>query len=134
MRTLVLRGLSVLLGDDTSNFYISCLNSEKENGSDWANISVGILIVTDDPPTTSDDLHLDAVSAGIILEGGIVMDGLKNLPQALLLVFGLIYALHLDYPKTVKHTLSCIQKVMLGLGAHKLPPKLQALKNHLSYK
>lgn len=108
-------------------------NAKKDNEDHWRDISVGILIVTDDGPTTSDDLHLTSLSSSIILEGGIVLDDIKNLPQALLLVFGLIYALNLEYPKPMKNTLNFIQMVMLGLGANKLPPKLQALKNGLSY-
>lgn len=133
LRTLVLQGISVLLGEDSSNFYLSCLNSEKDNSDRWRDVDVAILIVTEDGPTTSDNLHLNPLTASIILEGGIVMDGLKNLPQAMLLIFGLIYALHLDYPKTMKNTMSFIQRVMMGLGANKLPPKLQALKNRLLY-
>lgn len=59
------------------------------------------------------------------------MDDLPNLPEALCLLFGLSYALHLDYPKAMKNTFDFIQRVMLGLGENKLPPKLQSLKNLL---
>ena len=76
-------------------------------------------------------LNLDPVSTAIIVEGGIVMDDLQNLPQALSLLFGLSYAFHLDYPKAMKNTFSFIQRVMLGLGENKLPPKLHSLKNVL---
>jgi len=56
------------------------------------------------------------------------MDDLQNLPEALCLIFGLPYALHLDYPKAMKNTFCFIQRVMLGLGESKLPPKLQSLE------
>ncbi|CAL9698557.1 unnamed protein product [Knipowitschia caucasica] len=101
-----------------------------EQNNDWSQVSVGILIhITD--ANSIDDLHLNPISS-IVLEGEVVMDGLKNLPQAVVMAFGLMYALHLDYPKAMKNTLEFIQKIMLGLGT-KLPPKLQSLKNQLAY-
>lgn len=67
----------------------------------------------------------------IILEGNIVMDDISTTPQALCLLFGLIYALHLDYPKGMKNTFEFIQKILLNIGQQKLSPKLQSLKNAL---
>uniref|UniRef100_A0A8C5GQ39 Sterile alpha motif domain-containing protein 3 n=1 Tax=Gouania willdenowi TaxID=441366 RepID=A0A8C5GQ39_GOUWI len=130
IRTLVLRGISIILGEDSSKFYLSC---RKDNKDVWRDVSVGILLVTDDGPTTDEDLHLSPLSPSLIVEGGIVLDDMKSLPQALLLVFGLIYSLNLEYPKPMKNTLNFIQMVILGLEGNKLPPKLQALKNRLSY-
>ncbi|KAK7877038.1 hypothetical protein WMY93_032256 [Mugilogobius chulae] len=68
LHTLVIRGLSVLLGEDSTNFYLSCMNLEEENQNDWGHITVGILI-SEDGPLQSDDLHLDPKSLSIILEG-----------------------------------------------------------------
>lgn len=59
------------------------------------------------------------------------MGELANLPQAFCVLFGLIYALHLDYPKCMKNTFSFIQQVMLNLGKGELTPKIQSLKNQL---
>lgn len=59
------------------------------------------------------------------------MENLTDLPQALCLLFGLSYALHLEYPRSMKNTLNFIQRVMLRLGENKLPPRLQTLKNLL---
>uniref|UniRef100_A0A8C5DSS2 Uncharacterized protein n=1 Tax=Gouania willdenowi TaxID=441366 RepID=A0A8C5DSS2_GOUWI len=91
----------------------------------WRDVSVGILLVTDDGLTTDEDLHLSPLSSSLIVEGGIILDDMKSLPQALLLVFGLIYSLNLEYFKLMKNTLNFIQMVILGLGGNKLPPKLQ---------
>lgn len=60
----------------------------------WAQVPVGVLTVIDDdvplPPTHP---HLEPVSTAIIVEGGMVMEDIQNLPQALCLLFGLSYAL-----------------------------------------
>ncbi|KAA0724100.1 hypothetical protein E1301_Tti019652 [Triplophysa tibetana] len=45
-RTLVLRCLPVLLGDDPSNFYNSCLASDAD--VTWEQVSVGLMTVVDD--------------------------------------------------------------------------------------
>lgn len=90
-------------------------------------ITVGVLTVVseDSPHEGQSSVDLQPISTAIILEGGIVMDHIKNLPQAVCLLFWLTYALHLDYPKCMVNT------VMLGLGKKKLPPKLLTLKNSL---
>lgn len=84
----------------------SCLVSLQECYSDetWAQVSVGVLtVVPEDVQLLPNQLHLDSVSTAIIVEGGIVMNDLPNLPEALCLLFGLSYVLHLDYPKAIKH-------------------------------
>lgn len=119
-----------MLGDDASNFYNTCFASDVDEA--WAQVPFGVLTVIDEHiPLLPNQLYLDPVSTAIIVEGGIVMDNLQNLPQAICLLFGLSYALNLDYPKSMKNTFNFFQKVMLGLGKNKLPPKLQSLKNLL---
>ena len=78
-----------------------------------------------------ENTQLNPSRVGIILEGSVVMDELANLPQAFCVLFGLIYALHLDYPKCMKNTFNFIQQVMLKLGRSELVPKIQTLKNQL---
>lgn len=39
-------------------------------------------------------LHLDATTTAIFLEGTVVVDNIENVPQAMCLHFGLIYALN----------------------------------------
>lgn len=68
----------------------------------YNDVPVGILCHEENittPHTRS--LHHNASSVGIILEGNIVMD-VESLPQAMYIVFGLTYALHLNYPKYMK--------------------------------
>ena len=87
---------------------------------------MGILCVDQDNP------QINPSRVGIILEGSVVMDELANLPQAFCVLFGLIYALHLDYPKCMKNTFHFVQQVMFNLGRSELAPKIQTLKNQLA--
>lgn len=101
--------------------------------ADYTQVPVGVLTVIPEinQHPGPDVLHLQPSSIAIILEGTIVMDDIESHDLALCLVFGLIYALHLDYPKTLKNTFEFIQRVMLSLGVGNLKPKLQSLKNAL---
>lgn len=46
-------------------------------------------------------------------------------------LFSLIYALNLEYPRTLKNIFEFIQRVLLSLGPKSLKPKLQSLKTLL---
>ncbi|XP_028439578.1 uncharacterized protein LOC114559221 [Perca flavescens] len=100
-----------------------------------ASVTVGVLTVLGEmdgePLPGPSSLELQPRSHAIILEGSIVMDNIPDLPLAVCLLFGLTYALHLDYPKCMSNTLRFIQSAMLGLGSKTLPPKLLSLKNDL---
>ncbi|CAB1350982.1 unnamed protein product [Coregonus sp. 'balchen'] len=61
----------------------------------------------------------------------VVVIDLPRLLDAFLVMFGLIYALHLSYPKELSNTFEFIQKILLGLEDGKLKPRLQALNNYL---
>ncbi|XP_055758927.1 sterile alpha motif domain-containing protein 3-like isoform X2 [Salvelinus fontinalis] len=67
----------------------------------------------------------------IVLEDKIVMTNSCSWPDALMVVFGLLYSLHLNYPKALGSTFEFMQKVFLNLDDGKLKPKLLALKNEL---
>lgn len=93
---------------------------------------IGILtIIPEDRQASPDSLHLESSGTAIILEGRIVMDDLGNLPHAMCLLFGLTYALNLEYPQQLKYTFDFIQRVFLSLGHKSLKPKIQSLKNLL---
>uniref|UniRef100_A0AAV2MHN2 Myb/SANT-like DNA-binding domain-containing protein n=1 Tax=Knipowitschia caucasica TaxID=637954 RepID=A0AAV2MHN2_KNICA len=61
----------------------------------YSETSVGILCIDEHP-------QLNPSRVSIVLEGSVVMEELANLPQAFCVLFGLIYALHLDYPKATE--------------------------------
>lgn len=98
---------------------------DSDTAQEFSQVPVGILrVMTEDSPPVINTTE-------IILEGQIVMDEIPTMSLGLCLLFGLMYALHLDYPKCMKHTFEFIQKVLLTLGKQKLSPKLQTLKNAL---
>ncbi|KAI3376442.1 hypothetical protein L3Q82_016900 [Scortum barcoo] len=129
--SVVLKGLPVVLGDDSSEVYKTCFDTAKEEA--LASVTVGVLTMVNEDPEQQglNAVHLQPISTAIILEGSTVMDNVRDFPQAVCLIFGLMYALHLNYPKCMANTFKFIQAVMLGLGNKTLPSKLLTLKNKL---
>jgi len=114
--------------------YFSNLQSlvqASDDGDLYEHVPVGILSF-ENVALQPLSIHLHPPSVGIILEGNVVMDNLDNIPQAMCLLFGLTYALHLDYPKCMGNTFLFIQQVLLGLGKKELKGKILAVTNQLT--
>ncbi|KAF1387306.1 hypothetical protein PFLUV_G00104040 [Perca fluviatilis] len=74
IRCLCLRGLPVILADDSSAFFKTC--SDVTDKDSYSDTPVGILCLG------QENTQLNPSRVGIILEGSVVMDELANLPQA----------------------------------------------------
>lgn len=97
-------------------------------------VSIGILtVVPEDSLMSPQGLPLEVTDTAIILEGVIAMDGLENVPHAMCLVFGLIYALNMEYPSQLKNTFEFIQRVFLSLGHKSLQTKTAITKKNLLF-
>lgn len=107
--------------------------TEEVDEPDIADSAVALVsMVNGDSSSTA---QFDPAGIAIVLEGDIVLRDISRLAEAFLLMFGLIYALHLNYPKELTHTFNFIQKVLLGLDDSKpLAPRLLSLKNDLLIK
>ena len=95
---------------------------------DLRDASVVLLTTVSDDATSPVPYH--PVRVSVVLEGDVVVS-LPRLADAFLVIFGLIYALHLSYPEGLTNTFEFTQKILLGLDDSKLSPKLQTLKNDL---
>lgn len=90
-----------------------------------------VSLVGEGSPLDPMDPLFEAETNCVIIEGTRVLDAIESLPEAFCLTFGLLYALHLDYPKKMRNTFEFVQKVMLNLGGESLRPKVQTFKNKL---
>lgn len=77
--------------------------------------TVGIYVARETPSNDYSDV-------GVILEG--VLHDLENVALAAAMLFGLMYALNMNYPSKLRYTLEVIQKVIMELDAS-AGPKLQ---------
>lgn len=91
-------------------------------------VAVALLTVISDHNTSP--VHYQPVKISVVIESDAVVS-LPRFGDAFLVLFGLIYALHLSYPKALTNTFEFTQKILLGLESGKLSPRLQTLKNEL---
>ncbi|CAB1438715.1 unnamed protein product [Pleuronectes platessa] len=86
--------------------------------------TVGIYVVKHDATSQPEDI-------GIILEGQQILRDLNNVALAAAMLFGLMYAMNLNYPPELKYTFEVLQKVVMELDGNTLSKKTQVLKNRL---
>lgn len=97
-------------------------------------LDIGILFSEHDGTVLSSSLHLSLASLNIIGEGEIMMDNTHDLPKPMCILFGIAFALNLNYPKSMKNTFQSIQQVLLMLGHSDLKPGYKHGKTSLQCK
>ncbi|XP_058877116.1 uncharacterized protein LOC131733175 isoform X5 [Acipenser ruthenus] len=102
---------------------------EDSDEPDVGDAPVAILAVVSDD--AEKPVHFNPIKISIVLESEVMVTNLPRLADAFLVMFGLIYALHLSYPKELANTFEFVQKILLGLEDGTLKRRLQALKNDL---
>lgn len=94
---------------------------------DIDDVALGLALVR---VNATDATFLCPDRVAVLIEGNFVVD-VHTLADAYVLLLGLIYALHLHYPKDLANAFDFIQKVLMGLEDGKLKPRVLSLKNDL---
>ncbi|CAL8377988.1 unnamed protein product [Gadus morhua 'NCC'] len=114
-KTAALRCLPVFVWDDTTKFFLQPLETDPDEKG-LRGVSVGLLAVREeDDPAVSPDVRDWAV----VLEGSIVLHDLPDLGTAFAYLFGLLYAMNIDYPKEMRYTFEAIQTIFFELGSQR---------------
>ncbi|KAL3976508.1 interleukin 18 [Sarotherodon galilaeus] len=133
-RTAVLHALPVYLREEDPEFFKTC-NADALDESTHIDTPVALLTVVTDGASQTSPVHFTFPSMAVVVEDDLVMRDIPRFADAFALLFGLIYALHLDYPRKLVHTFTFVQKIFMGFDDGKpLKPCLHALKNDLLLK
>ncbi|XP_074500251.1 uncharacterized protein LOC141772765 isoform X2 [Sebastes fasciatus] len=124
-QTAALKGLPLYLRDSHEKLFKNCLATDPEEEL-TKGLIVGILTVLEDDDSSA---PATVINVAVVVED-IVLQDLPDLPTAFAYLFGLIYALNLQYPKELRYTFETIQKVFMGLGTD-LSARVRSLKNKL---
>ncbi|KAK3559061.1 hypothetical protein QTP86_001349 [Hemibagrus guttatus] len=76
---------------------------------------MGILEVVNDCTAYSGS-NSTLVNVAVLLEEELVMDNLGDFIKAFILLFGLLYALNIEYSKDLRYTLEAVQKIFVNFG------------------
>ncbi|KAJ7993892.1 hypothetical protein DPEC_G00259410 [Dallia pectoralis] len=91
IRTQMLRRLPIILGDNPTNFFKA--GCESDDDDFLRDLDIEILLIQSEGAVLTSSQHLS-----------------PDLPKAMCILFGLTYALHLNYPKNMKLIFQFIQQ------------------------
>lgn len=117
-RETVIRSLILYLGEKEEELFEDCPEDTRSNAAEHI---LKILVVHGAD-------REDPVDVSILLEGREMFSGCGSTAKACTLLMGLIYALNLAYPPTLRYTFEVFQKLFLDLDGVKMTPKVQSLK------
>ncbi|XP_039648906.1 uncharacterized protein LOC120554221 isoform X2 [Perca fluviatilis] len=121
-----LEGLPIFVRDTAEKLFLKCLDTDAVDGQ-TRGVKMGILTVfVDDAPTLQPTVN----SIDIVLEEAIVLTDLPDLPTAFAYLFGLLYALNMEFPKELKYTFEAIQHIFMELSAS-CSQRVRSLKTKL---
>ncbi|KAL6491380.1 hypothetical protein MHYP_G00017250, partial [Metynnis hypsauchen] len=126
-RTAVLQVLPWYLGENPSKFIKTCEPTDCEDHL-IKGMTIGIQAVVEDVKEPLPALGSDVV---LVMEEHVVLRQLGDVPNALMNLMGLLYALNMDYPKDLKYTFEVIQRLFVGIGMESCTARVQTLRNEL---
>ncbi|XP_072563171.1 sterile alpha motif domain-containing protein 3-like [Paramormyrops kingsleyae] len=104
-RTVLLLGLPHFLKEDPSHIFKTVEPTDIED-TFTKGMKVGIVTVKGE----------DIIDVLVVLEEAVVLSNLRDVPSAISMLMGLLFALNIDYPKELKYTFEIIQKVLMNIG------------------
>uniref|UniRef100_A0A8B9RBM8 Uncharacterized protein n=1 Tax=Astyanax mexicanus TaxID=7994 RepID=A0A8B9RBM8_ASTMX len=124
-RECILRSLMIYLGEPVE-YLIKESQGVQENEAQELDQSAMSIVVA-----KNDDSHPPTKDVTIFIEGTQVLSQLPSVATAFVMLFGLIYALNLKYPKKLQFTFEFVQKVLMELEAKTMSPKVNRLSAQL---
>nr|XP_054592692.1 uncharacterized protein LOC107373799 isoform X1 [Nothobranchius furzeri]XP_054592693.1 uncharacterized protein LOC107373799 isoform X1 [Nothobranchius furzeri]XP_054592694.1 uncharacterized protein LOC107373799 isoform X1 [Nothobranchius furzeri]XP_054592695.1 uncharacterized protein LOC107373799 isoform X1 [Nothobranchius furzeri]XP_054592696.1 uncharacterized protein LOC107373799 isoform X1 [Nothobranchius furzeri]XP_054592697.1 uncharacterized protein LOC107373799 isoform X1 [Nothobranch len=120
-RSVVLLGLPYFLKDDPSNAF-KTVQAIDEEATFNRGLKAGVLLVKD---------REDIIATSVILEEQVVLPDVEDIPHAIALLMGLLFALNIDYPKELRYTFQVFQKILMNIGGGQCSSLVHGLRNRL---
>lgn len=89
--------------------FLSCQATDADD-EQMKGIKMGVLTVLDDDDTV--------INIAIVLEETIVLKDIPDTPTALAYLFGLLYALNMEFPKDIRYTFETIQHIFMEMSTN----------------
>ncbi|XP_015224555.1 PREDICTED: uncharacterized protein LOC107080865 [Cyprinodon variegatus] len=125
-RECIIKALCVYLNEEPENLVKEYMNTD--GGSSEAAMmetTFGIFVIRKEGAEPGDGPE----DVGIVLESVQVLDGLGNVPLAVVMLFALVYALNLSYPPELRYTFEALQKIIMELDGNRLSIKKSNTEN-----
>ena len=103
-------------------------NTDSEETS-VAGVQLGIVTIVEDDVGRAHSMPR-TINIALVIEEKVVVEDISDISTAIVLLFGCIYNINLDYPKGLRYTFEALQKIFMNLGTE-CSARVQALKNNL---
>ncbi|XP_048097574.1 uncharacterized protein LOC125293616 [Alosa alosa] len=107
-RQAAVEGLPIFLRENTEKLFSRCLATDLDEQT--KGIKMDVLTVLDD-----DDA---VINIALVLEETIVLKDIPDTPTALAYLFGLLYALNMEFPKDIRYTFETIQHIFMEMSTN----------------
>ncbi|KAJ8357241.1 hypothetical protein SKAU_G00200350 [Synaphobranchus kaupii] len=124
-RECVLKSLAIYLGERVEDLIKEFLVSQADQAEQELQSTIMAIFII------RESLLHKPKDIGIVIDGVEVLNELPSVPAAMAMLFGLIYALNMEYPKGFKFTFEAIQKILMELGSNKMSTKINRLSSEL---
>ncbi|XP_033935616.1 uncharacterized protein [Pseudochaenichthys georgianus] len=116
-RECILKSLMIYLGEPVDHLFKEFQEAE---AGELEQATMAIFVIGKE-----DQFHRPK-DVKVLIEGTEVLSGLPSVATAFAMLFGLIYALNLKYPKELQSTFEVVQKVLMELEGKKMSPKVNS--------
>ncbi|KAJ8402488.1 hypothetical protein AAFF_G00365710 [Aldrovandia affinis] len=125
-KNTALEGLPLFVREDSGTLFKTCLETDPDD--ETRGVKIGIITVLEDDvaPTSLSSIQ----NIAVVLEEKIVLTDLPDLPTAFACLFGLLFALNIDYPKELKYTFEVIETIFMELSTN-CTQRVRSLKTKL---
>ncbi|XP_034557898.1 uncharacterized protein LOC117825987 isoform X1 [Notolabrus celidotus] len=107
-----LEGLPLFLRDTSEKLFLKCLDTDpKDRQTKGVQMGVLTVFVDDGAPASLQTVN----SIAVVLEETIVLEDIPDLPTALAYLFGLLYALNIEFPRDLRYTFEAVQHIFMEL-------------------
>ncbi|KAJ8390314.1 hypothetical protein AAFF_G00108830 [Aldrovandia affinis] len=125
-KSTALEGLPLFVCEDSGTLFKTCLETDPDDETRGVKIGIVTVLEDDVAPTSLSSIQ----NVAVVLEEKIVLTDLPDLPTAFACLFGLLFALNIDYPKELKYTFEVLETIFMELSTN-CTQRVRSLKANL---
>ncbi|KAM8728455.1 uncharacterized protein AB9X84_001741 [Acanthopagrus schlegelii] len=126
-RECVLKSLIIYLGECVEDLIKEYTMSEKDQAEhELESTTMAVFVLRE-----NSSLLQEPKEIGIIINGVEVQNVLPSVAAGVVMLFGLCYALNMEYPQGFRFTFQALQKILMELGSNKMSSKIRKLNGEL---
>ncbi|XP_063078495.1 uncharacterized protein LOC134468503 isoform X2 [Engraulis encrasicolus] len=126
-RECILKALIIYLGEHVEDLLKEYMVSQKDQAvQELERTTMAVFVFRE-----NSSLLQQPQDVGIIIDGVEVLNELPSVAAGVVMLFGLCYALNMEYPQGFRFTFEALQKILMELGSNKMTSKIRKLSGEL---